>query len=79
LIEDVEREIAKGRMLIAEHRALIASIELEKRNYATNARALLDGLVQTQAVHEEYHRLLARRRTDEQTKLQWWLSRGGTN
>jgi hypothetical protein len=69
LIEDVEREIARSRTLIAEFRALIASMEFEKRGDVKNERALLDGLAQTQAVHEEYYRRLARRLTDEQTKL----------
>jgi hypothetical protein len=45
----------------AEHRALIASLEREQGDGLERARALLDGLDQFLALHEEYHRRLVKR------------------
>jgi hypothetical protein len=61
LIANIEREVATSRKLIAEHRALIASSEREQGDGLEQARALLDGLGQSLALHEEYHRRLVKR------------------
>jgi hypothetical protein len=54
LIAEVKREIARAKTLIEERRTLVASMEREKRGGIENVKALLDGLMQTQTLHEEY-------------------------
>jgi hypothetical protein len=54
LIAEVKREIARAKTLIEERQTLVASMEREKRGGIENVKALLDGLMQTQTLHEEY-------------------------
>jgi hypothetical protein len=49
LVDDIRREIARARALIDERRMLAATADC-----ADDAKALFNGLVQTQALHEQY-------------------------
>jgi len=59
LIAEMERAIAGFDALIKTQTALVAAFERDGSDSLARARDLLDGLIQSQALHIEYYRQIA--------------------
>jgi hypothetical protein len=60
LLADLAREIAKCRQWIEKQRALVEDLERKGRD-VTISRALLNGVVETLNIHQQYHQRIATR------------------
>jgi hypothetical protein len=54
LLTEIERHITEGHRRIDRQRTLVASMERDGHDGLETARALLDGLIQSQLLHSEY-------------------------
>jgi hypothetical protein len=54
LLADVERHIADTDLRIERQRAIVADLERDGYNGRVQARGLLDGLMESQVLHEDY-------------------------
>ncbi len=54
LLADIDRHIEDGNRRIEKQQALVTTMERSGRAGSVQARALLDGLVETQSLHRNY-------------------------
>jgi hypothetical protein len=55
-LADVQQHIADGSRRIERQRALVATMERDGHKGLDHAKALLDGLLQSQLLHKYYHK-----------------------
>jgi hypothetical protein len=57
LLTDIERHLADGHRRIEKQRVLVAAMARDGHDHLATARALLDGMTETQRLHTEYREL----------------------